>query len=74
MALFKLNYYFIIDPEPNRCFTIEGNTNMRDSNSFNVKCATEDECAKWISYLKTIIEHLTKTRAIMNKITFEVKQ
>jgi len=46
---------------------------MSNTKIFNVKCATEDECFKWITYLKTIIDHLTKTKTILNKIEFDVK-
>ncbi len=44
---------------------------MANTKIFNVKCVSEDECLKWITYLKAIIDHLMKTKLIMNKIEFD---
>ena len=63
-AFAKTKGLFRSIPKAEKCFSIIGPATIDGVKSINIECETEQDAAKWVNYLETVVIFLRKTKVI----------
>jgi hypothetical protein len=67
-SLERVNFYLLLVPKAEICFSIIGPMTVDGVKTLNVECPNEDEANRWFNYLEILITYFKKTKTIKTAV------